>query len=92
MGPLVDYRDIIYDQPQYEYFCDKLETVQYKAALEINGAIQRTSRDKLYQDLSLESLKSRRWYKCLSCMFKIMKKEAPNYLINLFPSVNKPLE
>ena len=40
---------------------------------------------KIYQGLGLESLKSRRWYKRLSCMFKIMKVEATNYLINLVP-------
>ena len=77
--------DIIYDQPQNESFCNKLESVQYKAALAITGAIQGTSRDKLYQELDLESLKLRRWYKHLSCMFKIMKKETPNYLVNLIP-------
>ena len=83
LRPLIDYGDIIYDQPQNESFCEKLESVQYKAALAITGAIQGTSRDKIYQELGLESLKSRRWYKRLSCMFKIMKEEAPNYLINL---------
>ena len=57
----------------------------YKAALAITGAIQGTSRDKIYQELGLESLKSRRWYKRLTCMFKIMRNEAPNYLINLIP-------
>ena len=64
-------------------FCEKPESVQYKAVLAITGAIQGTSREKIYQELGLESLKSRRWYKRLSCMFKIMKEEAPNYLINL---------
>ena len=49
------------------------------------GAMKGASRDKIYQELGLESLKSRRWYKLLSCVFKIMKKEAPNYLINLIP-------
>ena len=47
--------------------------------------IQGTSRDKIYQELGLESLKSRRWYKRLTCMFKIMRNEAPDYLINLVP-------
>ena len=91
LRPLVDYGDIIYDQPQNESFCNKLESVQYKAALAITGAIQETSRDKLYQELGLESLKSRRWYKRLSCMFKIMKKEAPNYLINLIPKCEQTI-
>ena len=80
---LIDYGDIIYDQPQNDSFSEKLESIQYKAALAITGAIQGTSRDKIYQELGLESLKSRRWYKRLSLMFKIMKEEAPNYLINL---------
>ena len=47
--------------------------------------MQGTSFDKIYQELGLESLKYRRWYKRLSCTFKIMKKEVPNYLINLIP-------
>ena len=57
LRPLFDYRDIIYDQPQNESFCEKLESVQYKATLAITSAIQGTSRDKVYQELGLESLK-----------------------------------
>ena len=85
LRPLIDYGDIICDQPHNESFCEKIEVVQYKAALAITGAIQGTSRDKIYQELGLESLKSRRWYKRLTCMFKIMRNEAPEYLINLVP-------
>ena len=33
LRPLIDYADIIYDQPPTESFCDKIESVQYKAAL-----------------------------------------------------------
>ena len=47
--------------------------------------MQGTSRHNIYQELGIESLKSRRLYKCLSCMLKIIKEEAPNYLINLVP-------
>ena len=65
------------------FFCDKIESAQYKAALAITGAIQGTSRDKLNQELGLESLKTRRWYKRLCFMYKIMTEKAPNYLINL---------
>ena len=55
------------------------------AALEITGSIQGTSRENIHQELVLESLHSRRWYKRLSCVFKLVKEEAPNYLINLVP-------
>ena len=53
LRPLVDYGDIIYDQPQNESFCEKLEPVQYKAALATTGAIHDTTRDKIYQELRL---------------------------------------
>ena len=53
--------------------------------LAITGALQGTSREKIYQELGLESLKSRRCHKHLSCLFKIMKEKAPDYLINLIP-------
>ena len=62
LRPLIDYGDIIHDQPQKESLCEKLKSVQYKAVLAITDAIQGTSRDKIYQELGLESLKSRRWY------------------------------
>ena len=87
--PLLDYGDIIYDQRHNESVCEKLESVQYKVALAITVAIQGTSREKIYQELGLESLRARRWYKRLSCMFKIVKEEAPNYLINLIPKIQQ---
>ena len=83
LRPLIDYGDIIYEQPHNESFCEKIESLQYKAALAITGAMQDTSHEKIYQELGLESLKSRRWVKRLTCMFKIMRNEAPDYLINL---------
>ena len=89
LRPLIDYGDIIYDQPSNDSFCEKLESIQYKAALATTGAIQGTSRDRIYAELGLESLKARRWYKRLSCMFKIMNEQAPSYLINLIPKNNQ---
>ena len=71
------------------FFCKKLKSVQHKAALAISGAIQGTSRETLFQELGLESLKSRRWFRCPCCIFKIIKNEAPNYLISLVPIANK---
>ena len=51
LRPLIGYGDIIYDQPQNESFCEKIESVQYKATLAIAGAIKGVSRDKIYQEL-----------------------------------------
>ena len=87
--PLIDYGDIIYDQPQNESFCEKLESVQYKVVLAITGAIKASSREKIYQQLGFESLKSRRWYKRLSCMFNLMNDKAPYYLKNIVPKCHQ---
>ena len=58
LRPLLDYGDIIYDQPHNESACEKLESVQYKVTSAITGAIQGTSREKIYQELRLESLRA----------------------------------
>ena len=60
MKQLINYGDIIYDQPQNESICEKIESVQYKAALAITGGIQGTFREKIYQELGLESQKNKR--------------------------------
>ena len=41
-------------------FCEKLEPVGYKVTLAITVAMQGTFRDKIYKELGLESIKSRR--------------------------------
>ena len=40
-----------------------MESILYNAALAITGAIGGTSKEKLYQELGLESLRKRRWYR-----------------------------
>ena len=69
----LDYRDVIYDRTFNEFFQNKLESVQYNAALAITGAIRGSSREKPYQELGLESLKLQRWYRKL-CLFSKLKK------------------
>ena len=64
----MDYGDIIYDQPPNNF--EKLESAQYKAALAIAGTILGTSREKIFEELGLESLKSRRWFRRLCCILK----------------------
>ena len=41
--PHLHYADIIYHQPHNESFTNKIESVQYNAALAITGAIKGTS-------------------------------------------------
>ena len=70
--PHLDYGDILYDKPNNENFQNKLEKVQYRACLAITGAIQGTSRTKLYDELGLHSLIKRRWCNKLIFFYKIV--------------------
>ena len=47
--PHLDYGDIIYDQTFNESFHQRIESIQYNAAIAITGAISGTSSEKLYQ-------------------------------------------
>ena len=64
----LDYAGIIYDQVYNSFFHEKLESLQYNACMAITVAIRGSSSEKLYQELELESLKSRRWFRKL-CFF-----------------------
>ena len=82
--PHLDYGDILYDQAFNLSFQQKLESIQYREYLAITGAIQGTSREKIYQKLELESLQSRRWYRKLAMFCKIYKNKSLFYLFNLY--------
>mgnify|MGYP001793799177 FL=1 len=88
LRPHLDYGDIIYDQPNNESFCQKLESLQYNAALAISGAIRGTSREKLYNELGLQPLRFRRFLRKMCTLFKINFTKKPNYLYDLIPSEN----
>ena len=61
--PHLDYGDIIYHQPNNGSFCQKIESVQYQAALAITGAIHGTFQTKLYNELAIESMKLVQWFR-----------------------------
>ena len=86
--PHLDYGDIIYDQAYNASFQKKLESLQYNAALAITGAIRGSSTEKLYDELGLESLKSRRWYRKMIFLYKVLKNESPKYLFDCIPKNN----
>ena len=54
---------MIYDQSHNDSFHAKLESYQYKAALAMTGAIKESSTEKLYQQLEIEHLRSRLWFR-----------------------------
>ena len=66
----------------------KKKKVQYNAAIAITGAIQGTSRDKIYKELGLESLQSRRSLHRLCTFHKIKTSGLPSYLFKLIPDTS----
>ena len=70
-------------------FKKQVKSIQYNAALAITGAIRGTSKEKL-EELGLESLKHRRWYKKLYCFYTILKDQSPKHLFNIIPKLTRP--
>ena len=52
----------------------------------ITGAIKGTSQLKIYNELGIESLKFRRWFRRLHLFFKISTTQIPKYLYEVVPS------
>ena len=97
--PHLDYGDIMYHIPQnicefsqtvtLTNLMEKLESVQYSAALAITGAWKGTSRQKIYGELGWESLNLRRWSRRLVLFYKIINDLTPDYTSSPVPQLQE---
>ena len=87
----LDYGDTIYDKPNNESFKNKIENIQNKACTAIARAIQGTYRERLYQELGLESLKDRLWYRKLIFFHKIVNGATQRYVTNYLSTNDNPV-
>ena len=83
----MDYVNVIYDQPLNEFLPIRTESVQYKAALAITLATQGSHREKVYQELSLESLHQRWCMRRLCSFWQVFHKKVPKYIHSLIPFI-----
>ena len=67
--PHLEYGAIIYDQAYNASFQQKVERIQYNTVVAITGAIHGTPNEKLFKELSLESLQHKQWYRKLCCFY-----------------------
>ena len=59
VSPHLDYGDVLFDHLSFNASShEKLESIQYNACLALMGTIRGTSKEKLYQELGLESFSS----------------------------------
>ena len=87
--PHLDYGDVIYHIPAkvcefsqnivLPNLMEKIESVQYSAALAVTGTWRGTSHEKLYAEIGWESLSSRRWSRRLTLFYKIINNFTPLY-------------
>ena len=95
----LDYGDVIYHKPSktndlffssyLSTWMEKLESVQYFAALAVTGAWRGTSREKLYNELGWESLDNRRWCRRLTLFYKITNNLTPDYTRDPIPPLHQ---
>ena len=88
--PHLGYGDVIYDRAYNESLHQTLESLQYSAAIAITRAIRGTSSEKLFQELGLETLKSRCWLRKFCLFYKLIKEQSPAYLFQLIPENKTP--
>ena len=95
--PLLDYCVVIYNIPfvaiEYDSLItlsssmERLEKVQYQAALAVTGCWQGTNRNKLYDELGWETLAHRQWARRLFHLFKgISTKSSASRRIRIYGS------
>ena len=97
--PHLDYGDVIYHIPAkicefsqniiLPSLMEKLESVQYSAALAVTGTWRGTSREKLYAELGWESLSSRRMSRRLTLFYKFINNLSPEYTLDPIPLLHQ---
>ena len=96
----LDYCDIIYHEPStinqpplglsLTSLMEKIERIQYQAALAVSGSWQGSSRAKLYDELGWESLSDRRRCRRILQVHKIENDNTPFYLKGKLPAHHRP--
>ena len=86
----LDYCEIIYHIPSHQNqaplgvtlnsLMEKVERIQYQAALAISGVCRGSSRSKLYEELGWENLSERRMCRRILQIHKIFNNKTPSYL------------
>ena len=79
MRPHLDYGHVIFDKVYDNSFQQRLISLQHKSLLAIAGAITgSSSTERFYQELGLESLQNRQWFRKFQYFTKLVKNSLQN--------------
>ena len=67
----------------------KIKSIQYQAAIAITGTRHGTYKTKLCNEIGIESMKLRQWFRHLRYFFKIQSRGLPQYLNELIPKSSR---
>ena len=81
--PFLDHGGVLYDQAFSNSFQEKLDSIQYNVCLPLTGAIRGTTKEKFYQEMGLESLRDRRWWRKFYLFYKVLENENSKYFFSL---------
>ena len=90
--PYLDQGDIIIIQSNNNTIHQKMESVQYNAALAITGTIRGSSSKNFIKNQVWNRWwykKQRRWYRKLSYLSKLTKNQSPKYLFDNISTVRR---
>ena len=82
--PVLEYSSEVWDNCG-QLNSERLEKLQLEAARIVTGLTSYASTQSLYLETGWEKLKIRREVKKLTLFYKIMKEDAPEYLLDLIP-------
>ena len=79
--PHLNYGDVIYVEAYNFTIHQILESFQYNASLAITGIIKGNFREKIYQEVGLESLQLRKWYRAICFFVRIFNIKSSHYFL-----------
>lgn len=68
-----DYSDIIYDQEYNASIQQIIESIECNVSVAITETIRGIYKNKIFEDLGLQSIQHRHWYRKLCCFCKPLK-------------------
>jgi hypothetical protein len=86
--PIIEYGDIVWSNIP-DYLNQRIEKVHIDALRVITGLTVSCSCNNIYREIGFAPMSVRRKYLCLLMYYKIINDMAPDYLVDLLPTLNR---